>query len=195
MTLTSLARRLVYLDFTDEDAACLRRLRPLLEASAEDLVAAFYRHLLGFDETRALLRDPDVKSRLLEKQRDYLISLSDPSIDERYVRTREQIGRTHVRVGLAPDWYLGAYGLYIRLLGPLISEHHRGHPAVAERTLQALQKILMLDAGIAMEAYMERREEQLEFLNRELAQAGRLQRSSPRSPPSSRGSRTRLAHR
>jgi signal transduction histidine kinase len=136
-------------------------------------VAAFYRHLLGFDETRTLLRDPDVKTRLLEKQRSYLVSLSDPSIDERYVRARVQIGQTHVRVGLGPAWYLGAYSLYMRLLVPLISEHHRGQPGMLERTVLALHKILMLDAELAMEAYIERREEQLEFLNRELAQAGR----------------------
>ncbi len=173
MSLPTLARRLSYLDFTEEDASCLRRLRPLLEAHAEDLVASFYRHLLGFDETRTLLRDPQVKSRLLEKQRAYLIGLSEPSLDEDYVRSRVQIGQTHVRVGLGPAWYLGAYGLYMRLLVPLISEHHRGQPGLFERTILSLHKLLTLDAELAMEAYIERREEQLEFLNRELAQAGR----------------------
>jgi signal transduction histidine kinase len=173
MALPTLAQRLTYLDFTEDDAACLRRLRPLLETHAEGLVASFYRHLLGFDETRTLLRDPEVKTRLLEKQRSYLVGLSDPSIDERYVRSRVQIGQTHVRVGLGPAWYLGAYGLYMRLLVPLISEHYRGQPGMLERTVLALHKLLLLDAELAMEAYIERREEQLEFLNRELAQAGR----------------------
>jgi signal transduction histidine kinase len=173
MNRPSLAQRLAFLDFTDEDAACLRRLRPLLETHAEALVAAFYRHLLGFDETRTLLRDPEVKSRLLEKQRDYLVGLSDPTIDERYVHARAQIGQTHVRVGLGPAWYLGAYGLYMRLLVPLISAHYRSQPGAFERTILALHKLLILDAELAMEAYIERREEQLEFLNRELAQASR----------------------
>jgi signal transduction histidine kinase len=76
-------------------------------------------------------------------------------------------------VGLGPAWYLGAYGLYMRLLVPLISEHHRAQPGMSERTILALHKLLILDAELAMEAYIERREEQLEFLNRELAQAGR----------------------
>jgi signal transduction histidine kinase len=173
MEAPSLTRRLAYLDFAEEDAICLRRLQPLLEAHADGLVAAFYRHLLGFDETRSLLRDPEVKTRLLDKQRSYLLGLAEPSIDERYVHARVQIGQTHVRVGLAPAWYLGAYGLYMRLLVPLISEHFRAQPGVSDRTILALHKLLILDAELAMEAYIERREEQLEFLNRELAQAGR----------------------
>jgi signal transduction histidine kinase len=173
MDAPTLPSRLAYLDFTAEDATCLRRLAPLLETHADDLVAAFYRHLLGFEETRALLRDPEVKTRLLDKQRSYLIGLADPSIDDRYVDARVQIGQTHVRVGLGPAWYLGAYGLYMRLLVPIIGQHFRAQPETFERTILALHKILTLDAELAMVAYIERREEQLEFLNRELAQAGR----------------------
>jgi signal transduction histidine kinase len=169
----TVSKRLAYLDFSEEDAACLRRLRPILEERADELVAAFYRHLLAFDETRALLRDPQVKARLLDKQRAYLVGLAEPSLDEAYVQTRVQIGQTHVRVGLAPEWYLGAYSLYTRLLSPIITQAFRAQPGVAERTLLALQKLLTFDAELAMQAYIDRREEQLEFLNRELAQAGR----------------------
>jgi len=167
------SKRLAYLDFTEEDAACLRRLRPLLEEHADRLVAAFYRHLLAFDETRALLRDPQVKARLLDKQRAYLVGLAEPSLDEGYIQARVQIGQTHMRVGLAPSWYLGAYSLYKRLLFPIITNELRNQPGAAERTILALQKLLTLDSQLAMEAYIERREEQLEFMNRELAEASR----------------------
>ncbi|MBW2281859.1 MAG: hypothetical protein JRG76_02535 [Deltaproteobacteria bacterium] len=168
-----MASRLGYLDLTDDDRDALRGLRPLLEEHAESFVAAFYRHLLSFEATRVFLLDPQVKDRLLDKQREYLLSLGDASFDDDYVDGRIKIGEAHERVGLEPRWYLGAYALYLRLLTPIVIEHYAQRPGAAEGTLNALIKVLMLDAQIAMEAYIRSRQQQLEFLTQELAESSR----------------------
>jgi signal transduction histidine kinase len=165
--------RLAFFDLTDEDRQNLARLRPLLEKHADSLVAAFYRHLLSFEPARALLADPDVKDRLLLKQREYLLSLAEPALDADYFEQRLEIGRTHVRVGLEPRFYLGAYALYMRLLVPAILEHWQRDLPAAERVILSLQKLLMLDASVAMDSYIARREERLSFLNQELSKASR----------------------
>lgn len=168
-----LEERLAFLDFGEADRRLLESLRPLLEQHADRLVAAFYRHLLSFEETRRLLSDPKVKERLLGKQREYLLSLAGPVIDERYVEERTRIGEVHERVGLRTRWYLGAYALYFSLLAPLVCEMHPSDPERAERTLIALVKLLLLDAQLAVGAYIRRREEELDHLTQELAATGR----------------------
>jgi signal transduction histidine kinase len=168
-----LERRLAFLGLRGEDREALADLRPLLEKHADSFVAAFYRHLLSFEPTRGLLTDPAVKNRLLEKQRQYLLSLALPEIDEAYEEERRRIGSTHVSVGLEPRWYLGAYSLYVSLLVPVIGESFRGDPIRAERLTVALLKRLFLDAQIAMDSYIGKREQRLEFLNRELGEASR----------------------
>jgi signal transduction histidine kinase len=164
-----LEARLSFLGFTEADRELLAGLRPAFERRAELLVAAFYRHLLSFPETRTILSDPDVKDRLIDVQRDYLLSLCGPQIDDDYVAERRRIGDAHERVGLGPRWYLGAYALYASLLVPVVCEQHRGNPTLAERTVTALLKLLLLDAQLAVESYIEKREAQLEYANRELA--------------------------
>ena len=169
-----LDQRLTFLGLTADDQRYLEELRPLLEQHAEALVGAFYRHLLSFEPTRALLRDPAVKERLLQKQHDYLLSLAGASIHGDYVTERQRIGERHMEVGLEPRWYLGAYALYFSLLAPVVSEATRGDTVRGERTLTALVKVLLLDAQIAMEAYIQSRERELEYLNRELAAMGQV---------------------
>jgi signal transduction histidine kinase len=165
--------RLAFYEVGDEDRKNLAHLRPLLEKRADSLVAAFYRHLLSFQATRELLADPDVKDRLLVKQREYLLSLAEPTLDSDYFAQRLAIGTTHVRVGLEPRYYLGAYSLYLRLLVPAILEHWQQEPALGERIVLSLEKLLMLDASVAVDSYIARREEGLAFLNQELASASR----------------------
>src|SRR5690606_1559955 len=168
-----LEERLAFLGLDEADRQRLAVLAPVLTASADRLVSSFCRHLLSFDATRGLLADPQVKERLLRKQREYLLSLAGPELDEHYAAERVRIGQMHERVGLAPRWYLGAYGLYFSLLAPIIAQHHARDPDRLHQTLVSLVKLLMLDAQLAMESYIEKHDEGLSHLNRELAEVSR----------------------
>ncbi len=169
----SRAAALAFFEYGEHERSRLRKLEPILEKHADTLVAAFYRHLLSFPETQALLRDPGVKERLLQKQRAYLLSLAGPEIDEAFLEERRRIGEVHERIGLEPRWYLGAYALYLSLITPLVCEHVGADVEEAEQTVIALNKLLLFDAQVAMQTYIEQRERHLEYLNRELAEAGR----------------------
>jgi signal transduction histidine kinase len=171
-----LAQRLEFLGITEEDRLCLKGLRPLFEAEADRFVATFYGRLLAFGPTRALLSNPKVRERLLLRQRGYMLSLAGSEIDESYVEDRFRIGYAHARVGVEPRWVLGAYSLYLRLLTPPIQAHFDGDQTRAERAVSALVKVLMLDAQLAMDAYFSERQEELEKLNRQLAEATRAVR-------------------
>ncbi|MFQ5415492.1 MAG: protoglobin domain-containing protein [Myxococcota bacterium] len=170
---TDFEQRLAFLDLTDQDLERLAELRPLLEEKAPEFVAAFYRKLLSFPPTRQLLRDPEIKDRLVGVQREYVLSLSHPTLDEKFVAGRRAIGSAHARVGLEPRWYIGAYSLYLSLLTPLISEAYEVEPQKGSAILVSVGKLLFLDLQIAMEAYIERQQQQLEFLTDELSKEGR----------------------
>lgn len=165
--------RLAFLGLTDADRSLLADLAPLLERQADRFVTAFYRHLLSFEETRRLLADPAVTERLLRKQRDYLLSLAGPALDDAYIEERIRIGAVHARIGLGPRYYLGAYALYFSLLAPVIAAECRDDGDRVQRTLAALTKVLLLDAELAMDSYIERHDEGLNHLNRELAEMSR----------------------
>jgi signal transduction histidine kinase len=169
----NLEQRLAYVNLGEADRAALAELRPLLVENAPAFVAAFYRHLLSFQPTRELLRDPEVKDRLLGKQREYLLSLADARFDEAFVAKRRLIGEVHERIGLEPRWYLGAYALYTSLLTPIVVARYAREPQRAAAALAALQKVLFLDAQIAMESYIDRQHRELEYLTEELASEGR----------------------
>ncbi len=167
-----LEERIAYLGIDANDVELLRGLRPVLEQHAETFVAAFYRHLLSFAPTRELLRDPAVKQRLLVAQRNYLLSLGNPTFDAAYLEHRQQIGRTHARIGLRPRWYLGAYSLYATLMTPIIFEAFAPDSELSMRTLMALQKVLLLDVELALDTYIERSESELQYLTTELEREG-----------------------
>ncbi len=165
--------RKAYLLLTEEEEAALKSLQPLMARHVDELVAAFYRHLLQFAETRRLLSDELITSRLKEAQKRYLLSLVTGPYDERYQEDRLRIGQVHERIGLTPQWYLGAYALYLNLLHPLIFKEFRDRPTQCQFLRIALTKVVFLDIQLAIEAYLTKSSEKLEFANRQLAELSR----------------------
>ncbi|MCP5042633.1 MAG: hypothetical protein GY944_16540 [bacterium] len=162
-----------YFRIEQRDLDALARLREPFERRAETLIQAFFQHLAEFPDTKGLLANVNVRQRLFEAQRDYLLSLTDPVIDEAYVEQRARIGQAHERAGLGSRWYLGAYSLYFGLLAPVIREALDDDPKALDETVSALEKRLLFDAQISIRQYIQRREFELRKLNDQLRAEGR----------------------
>ena len=158
-----------FLLFTKEEEVALTVLQPIMAQHVDELVGAFYRHLLSFPETRRFLTDELISTRLLEAQKRYLLSLVAGPYDRAYEEGRRQIGRVHARLGLTPEWYFGAYALYLSILQPLIFEKFRNQPDKYVATRIALTKVIFLDMQLALEAYIEKSSEGQDFAVKQLA--------------------------
>ncbi|MEW6544338.1 MAG: protoglobin domain-containing protein [Nitrospirota bacterium] len=162
-----------YLLLTEEEEEGLKSLQPLMTRHVGELVDGFYRHLLQFAETRKLLSDELIATRLKDAQQRYLLSLVTGPYDEAYRDGRIKIGEVHERIGLTPSWYLGAYALYLNMLHPLIFKEFRGRPERCQFLRIALTKIVFLDIQLAIEAYIRKSSDKLEFANKQLAELSR----------------------
>ena len=154
MTSEEREQRLAFLGLTPHDAQLLQALRPLVEQCVAAVVEAFFAHLLKFPATAELLRDPVLVERLKQVQRAYLLRITEGNFDEAYFTDRLRIGQAHERIGLTSRWYLLEYSLLFNLLVPLIREHFRSDVRCADATIAALEKVFMLDAALATEAYI-----------------------------------------
>jgi PAS domain S-box-containing protein len=169
-------KRFVGLDLAAIKA--LQALRPWMEAHVQEVVEEFYAHLLRFQQPRWLLADAQVLARVKAAQTDYLRSLTEGTFDMAYVADRLAIGRTHARVGVTPQWYLGAYSIFARLLVPRILEHYRDRPLTGVAAVKALIAAMHLDMQLAIDAYMETSQEALQHHAADLEDEVSLQMSA-----------------
>jgi two-component system, NtrC family, sensor kinase len=168
-------KRFVGLDLAATKA--LQALRPWMEAHVQEVVEEFYAHLLRFQQPRWLLADAQVLARVKAAQTDYLRSLTEGTLDMAYVANRLAIGRTHARVGVTPQWYLGAYSTFARLLFPRILEHYRDRPLTGVAAVKALIAAMHLDMQLAIDAYLEASQEVLQDHATDLEEEVSLQTS------------------
>ncbi len=103
-------------------------------------------------ELRRLVPDAFSLARLKEKQAHYFATLFTGPRDWDYVLQRLRIGIVHERVGLAPEWYLGAYAFYLERLIPAIFAE-MPDVSIALRAARALIKVVFFDLTLALDAY------------------------------------------
>lgn len=161
MTDAEIAARLAYLGFTEEDRARLERLGEKLAEHAPAFARAFYDSLLRYPELARLVPDAVTRDRLEATQATYFRRLFSGRYDRDYVLDRLRVGLAHDRVGLAPQWYLGAYSRYLADLLPNIEAALADTPGELLPTLAALARIALFDMALAMETYIAARERAL----------------------------------
>lgn len=116
----------------------LGKLSEKLDANAEEIVNAFYEHLL----------------KVKGYQRAYFKRLTKGSYDKAYFENRRYICRAHDRIGLLLRWYLSAYRKYLNLLILRICHEHCLEDNEGHDYLQSLTKVIFLDMIPAIETYM-----------------------------------------
>jgi len=149
-----IAKRKAFLEFGEADVRLLTDLHEHVHGAQQQFVNEFYAHLLKFDETHRFIPDAESLDRLKRTQAAYFESLTAGDYGPEYVHDRLRVGVTHQRIGLAPKWYIGAYSKYLSVLLPELWRLLHRNPQKFLDTYRALQKIVLLDMGLAIDTYM-----------------------------------------
>jgi signal transduction histidine kinase len=165
-----LATRAAFLQITASDCERVRALGPKFRAFADEFVERFYAHLFSHPQTAAFLKDPELVARLKRTQKQYFESLVEGRLDAAYVDERRRIGMAHAAAGLEPQWFLGAFNQYVQHCFRYFAQHDRDLEDYVESTLSLL-KFIVLDVGLALDAYFARTTEQLRTALELLAQS------------------------
>ena len=145
--------RLAYLKFDAQDALLLHDLEELFEPLLNSIAEQFYQHLLSFEATRNVFKDEAMIARLKEAQKTYLLQAMHGPYDATYFGRRWRIGYIHNAIQLGPQWFIGAFQLYHRILYPIILERYATDPKAVVDHILALDKIMMLDMVLGLESY------------------------------------------
>lgn len=148
------ARRMAWLEFSEEDTRNLAELNRVAHGYANEVIEDLYEHFLAFEETRNFFRDEATLRHVKAMQTQYFLRLTEGNYDSEYVRDRLKIGAIHHRIGLDVKWYLGAYNFYLRAVGKRVFHAFRDEPEKAMACYFSLKKLVFFDIGLAIEIYL-----------------------------------------
>jgi rsbT co-antagonist protein RsbR len=154
-----IARRRAFLELGEEDINVLKSIDPVAQEYADPVIDDFYKHLLAFEETRVFFQDPKVLERVKRAQKQYFAGLTQGNYDKGYIEDRLKIGAVHEHIGLPVKAYLGMYNFYLRDVANRLFDTFKNEQGKALRAYLSLLKVVFLDIGLAIDTYINRREQ------------------------------------
>ena len=161
-------KRKGYLEIGPEDERRLREAHPHLLKHTTSIIDRFYDYLLAHEATRRMLSAPGLVDRLKKLQTEYFIQLTSGEYGVPYFENRLKVGQVHHRIGLSPEWYLGAYVKYLHIASDVLSNAFGRDYERFYQTIVSLTKLIYLDMGLALDAYHFSARGVLEEKNQEL---------------------------
>lgn len=153
LTPQEVEKRKTYLEITPADEQRLREAHPHLERHGQAVIDRFYEYLLSHEPTRQILSAPGLVERLKGLQTRYFSELTSGDYGLAYFENRLRVGQAHHRIGLSPEWYLGAYLKYLHIASDILSAAFGRDFERFYQTMVSLTKIIYLDMGLAIDAY------------------------------------------
>lgn len=136
-----------------DDIARVVAMRPTIEQHADEIVEGLYRRIQQYPAMRdVVVRANSTFERLAVTQRTYLLQMFGGDYGAEYVERRLRIGVIHNQIGLTPRWYLGAYAIYRSLIFPHVLPQCET-AEMAMLTMSSIDKVMSLDAQLAIETY------------------------------------------
>lgn len=171
LTQAEVDKRLAYHEITPEDGRRLQAAHSHLQQNAMEIIDRFYQYLLGHEHTRSMLQAPGLVDRLKGLQTTYFQRLTAGPYDIAYFEDRLRVGQAHDRVGLSPEWYLGAYNSYLNIISDVLSRAFGRDFERFFQTMQSINKVISLDKSLAIDAYILSAQERLKKESEALARA------------------------
>lgn len=148
------APQLKFIQLTEEDIANLVEIRPIMEKYASSIADIFYEKIEMMPHLMEIINKHSTIERLKKTLRQYLLDMVSGKIDEHYVARRRVIGQVHNRIGLFPEWYLGAFTTIQNAMHQDLCKELADIEKV-EKYFISFQKLCSFDMQIVIETYIE----------------------------------------
>lgn len=148
------AGQIKFTGLTEKDILNLIKVKPIVEKNAKQIVHAFYSKI---QQTPNLLRIIEQHSSIekLEKTfEQYILEMVSGEINEKYIARRKVVGNVHNRIGLFPEWYIGAYTLIQNEMLIMLTQELETWEEVME-VYTSFQRLCSFDMQIGIETYIE----------------------------------------
>lgn len=152
--------RLRFLEIDNEVLAELKRARQYIEPEIDKMLAGFYALILQDVGLHALFRDADsIKHAREAQKKHWLKNVLSGKYGSSYFSKADKIGRTHARVGLAPQAYIGGYSKMLTQFIDQISGEAIKEGRDPRATIQAVCQAVLLDIDLVIHCYLEAKNE------------------------------------
>ncbi len=159
--LAELNQRLVFLGIGPAQRAAMRAFQPHLKKALPAILQGFYTKIRATSHLQKMFASEDMINRASNAQSRHWELLFSGQFDQAYLDSAQKVGTVHSRIGLHPQFYIGAYSYVIDQLTALALDitssrwKPGGGKAKSQETINIITSAIMLDMELGVTVYID----------------------------------------
>lgn len=150
-----------HLQLRQKDLHYIASIKDIILQEANNIANRHYELIMKADETREIFTKHTEYDRWINVFSSYLHELARAKLDADYIAKLKKIGEVHSRIKLTEDWFIASFMRIFEHLTPLIVNRFISKPQQMTNVLLAVNRRILLDATIVLQAYREANEYKL----------------------------------
>lgn len=145
-------KQLEIINLTVDDLEIIKGLQPLIKENHQILVETFYNTILKAENLKEIIEKHSSTARLRKTLEIHILEMFNGIIDYDFIEKRIKVAKVHIRIGLEPKWYMGAFQ---NLFSSLINMIHSNitDPGKRVEMINVISKLLNFEQQLVLEAY------------------------------------------
>ena len=136
----------------EDDLIILSNLQPYVNEILEGIVENFYHSLEVNVALKDIINRNSSTSKLKNTLKHHIYEMFSGTINKAYIEKRTQIALMHIKIGLEPKWFIGAFEAMFFELSTLIFKLKLSDDDRL-KAIKAVNKIFNLEQQLVLEAY------------------------------------------
>ncbi|MBI5885714.1 MAG: phosphate-starvation-inducible PsiE family protein [Deltaproteobacteria bacterium] len=141
-------------NFTNADAANLKRLAPIMERHRDEFVIEFYDYVKHFEEANKFLKDDATIKRHQDALKIWFMDLFNGEYGDAYYKGLEKVGLAHVKINLHAH-YVNAAFHFVKAFAQGIIRREIGDREDGVALGRSVEKILDINLDVFTSSYIE----------------------------------------
>lgn len=147
-----LSNQIELIHLKEDDLITLSNLQPYVNEILEDIVENFYHSLEVNVALKGIIKRHSSTQKLKSTLKHHIYEMFSGTIDHAYIEKRTKIALMHIKVGLKPKWFIGAFeAMFFELTTLIFTLHLTNDDRL--KAIQAINKIFNLEQQLVLEAY------------------------------------------
>lgn len=146
--------QLKFVGLDEKDIIKLTKLKPLIEENVVEIVDHFYANIANIPQLTNIIENHSTIDTLKQTLERYILDMVSGDIGKNYIMHRKMIGKVHNKIGLFPEWYIGAYTIIQNEMLKLLIKKCNNIEDVGAFFI-SFQKLCSIDMQIAIQTYIE----------------------------------------
>ncbi|MFC5542786.1 protoglobin domain-containing protein [Ureibacillus suwonensis] len=157
---SDIPKQLKLINLTENDLQLLACLKPYIEKNIEEIVNAFYGDLTSIPVLNEIINKHSSVERLKKTLKIHILEMFSGKIDKAFIEKRIRIAQAHLKIGLIPKWYIGAFQNILNSFINIIIRSDWSRESIEKATLLCT-KLINFETQIVLEEYEKEKREHI----------------------------------